>query len=113
MTAPLIVIAGRVSAEATNVRGFLSDEGELTLVFQDIDRSELTQWIRDAFSKFNEVNPDSTLATPAAQPLVAGVAMVNAPSRSFKIDQLIQAAWRCLDGASTQGAGTVKTIEVY
>ncbi len=99
--------------EATNVRGFLSDDGELTLVFQDVDRAELTQWIRESFAKFNEANVDSMLATAAAQPLVAGVAMVSAPSRSFKIDQLIQAAWRCLDGASIQGAGTVKTIEVY
>ncbi len=99
--------------EATNVRGFISDDGELTLVFQDVDRAELTQWIRESFAKFNDTNVDSTLATAAAQPLVAGVAMVNAPSRSFKIDQLIQAAWRCLEGASTQGAGTVKTIEVY
>ncbi len=99
--------------EATNVRGFLSDDGELTLVFQDVDRAELTQWIRESFAKFNDANDDSTLATAAAQPLVAGVAMVSAPSRSFKIDQLIQAALRCLDGASTQGAGAVKTIEVY
>ena len=99
--------------EATNVRGFLSDEGELTLVFQDIDRAELSQWIRESFALFNAINPDSTLATPVAQPLVAGVAMVSAPSKSFKIDQLIQAACRCLDGATTQGAGTVKTIEVY
>ncbi len=99
--------------EATNVRGFISDDGELTLVFQDVDRTELTQWIRESFAKFNDTSVDSTLATASAQPLVAGVAMVNAPSRSFKIDQLIQAAWRCLEGASTQGAGTVKTIEVY
>jgi len=99
--------------EATNVRGFISDDGELTLVFHDVDRAELTQWIRDSFGKFNNSNTDSSLATTVAQPLVAGVAMVIAPSRSFKIDQLIQAAWRCLDGASTQGAGAVKTIEVY
>ena len=99
--------------EATNVRGFISDDGELTLVFHDVDRAELAQWIRESFGKFNHSNADSSLATTVAQPLVAGVAMVNAPSRSFKIDQLIQAAWRCLDGASTQGAGAVKTIEVY
>ncbi len=99
--------------EASNVRGFISDEGELSLVFQDVERAELAQWIRDSFAKFNSSNVDSTLATAVALPLVSGVAMVNAPSRSFKIDQLIQAAWRCLEGASTQGAGAVKTIEVY
>lgn len=99
--------------EASNVRGFISDQGELSLVFQDVERAELAQWIRDSFAKFNSSNVDSTLATAVALPLVSGVAMVNAPSRSFKIDQLIQAAWRCLEGASTQGAGAVKTIEVY
>jgi len=99
--------------EATNVKGFICDDGELTLVFQDIDRAELTQSIRDSFERFNSAREDSKLATHAAQPLVAGVAMVNEPSRLFKIDQLIQAAWRCLDGASRQGAGAVKTIEVY
>ncbi len=99
--------------EAANVRGFISDEGELTLVFQDVDRAELAQWIRESFAKFNTANTDGSIATPSAQPLVAGVAMVNAPSRSFKIDQLIQAAWRCIEGASTQGAGAIKTIEVY
>lgn len=99
--------------EATNVRGFVSDDGELSLVFQDVEKTELAQWIRDSFAKFNNSNANSTLATSVSQPLVAGVATVNAPSRSFKIDQLIQAAWRCLEGASTQGAGAVKTIEVY
>lgn len=99
--------------EAANVRGFVSDEGELTLVFQDVDRAELAQWIRESFGTFNTASSDASIATPTAQPLVAGVAMVNAPSRSFKIDQLIQAAWRCLEGASTQGSGAIKTIEVY
>ena len=99
--------------EATNVRGFVSDDGELSLVFQDVERAELAQWIRDSFARFNNADAESLLVTHAAQPLVAGVAVVNAPSKSFKIDQLIQAAWRCLEGATTQGAGAVKTIEVY
>ena len=99
--------------ESANVRGFISDEGELSLVFQDVDRSELAQWIRESFAKFGQNQEDSKLATAVVVPLIAGVATVNAPSRSFKIEQLIQSAWRCLDGASTQGAGAVKTIEVY
>ena len=99
--------------ESANVRGFISDDGELSLVFPDVERSELAQWIRESFAKFGQNQKDSKLATSVAVPLVAGVASVNAPSRSFKIEQLIQSAWRCLDGASTQGAGAVKTIEVY
>ena len=100
-------------SEAANVRGFVSDEGELTLVFQDVDRAELAQWIRESFANLNTASADASIATASAQPLVSGVAMVNAPSRSFRIDQLISAAWRCLEGASTQGSGAVKTIEVY
>jgi hypothetical protein len=102
-----------VHGESTNVRGFISGDGELSLVFQDVDRAELGQWIRDSFAKINNAKEDSSLATTVTLPLVAGVAMVSAPSRTFKIDQLIQSAWRCLDGASKQGAGAVKTIEVY
>ena len=99
--------------ESSSVRGFISGDGELSLVFQDVERAELGQWIRESFAKINVANEESSLATTVALPLVAGVAMVTAPSRSFKIDQLIQSAWRCLDGASKQGAGAVKTIEVY
>jgi hypothetical protein len=99
--------------ESANVRGFLSDDGELTLVFQDVERTEVAQWIRESFAKMGTQHRSPSLATTAALPLVAGVASVNAPSRSFKIEQLIQAAWRCLDGAASQGASAVKTIEVY
>ncbi len=99
--------------EANNVRGFISDDSELTWVFHDVERAELSQWIRDSFAKFNNADAESTLVTHTAQPLVAGVALVNAPLKSFKIAQLIEAAWRCLDEATNQGAGAVKTIEVY
>ncbi|MEQ1826967.1 MAG: hypothetical protein ABL921_13515 [Pirellula sp.] len=101
------------NAEAANVRGFISDDGELTLVYQDVERSELASWIRDSFTKMGTTRADSSLATTTTPALVAGIASVNAPSRSFTIEQLIQSAWRCLEGASTQGAGAVKTIEVY
>jgi hypothetical protein len=101
------------NAEASNVRGFVSDEGELTLVYHDIERSALARWIREAFAKLGTLKAANSLSANAPVPLVAGIASVNAPSRSFTIDQLIQSAWRCLDGASTQGAGAVKTIEVY
>lgn len=101
------------NAESANVRGFISDDGDLTLVYQDVERSALARWIREAFTNLGQSMAVKSLATTQMLPLVAGIASVNAPSRSFTIDQLIQAAWRCLDGAKTQGAGAVKTIEVY
>ena len=98
---------------AANARGFVSDEGELSLVYEDVERSEVARWIRESFSKLQETDPEAKLAVASAIPLVAGVASVIAPSRSFKIEQLIQATVRCLDGATKQGAGAIKTIEVY
>ena len=98
---------------AANARGFVSDEGDLSLVYEDVERSEVARWIRESFSKLQETDPAAKLAVASGVPLVAGVASVIAPSRSFKIDQLIQSAVRCLDGATKQGAGAIKTIEVY
>jgi len=98
---------------AANARGFVSDEGDLSLVYEDVERSEVARWIRESFAKLQETNPEAKLAVASAIPLVAGVASVIAPSRSFKIEQLIESAVRCLDGATKQGAGAIKTIEVY
>jgi hypothetical protein len=100
-------------APSANARGFISDDGDLSLVYEDAERSEVAHWIREVFSKLKEVKLEAQLAVTSAIPLVAGVASVIAPSRSFKIEHLIQSALRCLDGASKQGAGAVKTIEVY
>lgn len=96
-----------------NARGFVSDEGDLSLVYEDVERSEVARWIRESFSKLQETDPEAKLAVASAVPLVAGIASVIAPSRSFKIEQLIQSAVRCLDGATKQGVGAIKTIEVY
>jgi hypothetical protein len=107
-----IQLMDSVSASG-NVRGFITDEGDLTLVYEDAERSEIAHWIREAFEHFSGGTENDSLATKQAVPLVSGVASVVAPSRTFKIEQLISAAWRCLDGATNQGAGAVKTIEVY
>ncbi len=100
-------------AQSPNVRAFLTDEGELSIVFEDVERTELSGWVREVFSSLSNQESVSELVRSKPEPLVAGIGTVCGPSKSFRIDQLIQAAWRCLDGASVQGAGAVKTIEVY
>ena len=45
--------------------------------------------------------------------IVCGLACVETPSKRFKIEQLIEASWRCLSAAKNQGAGAVKSIEAY
>jgi len=98
-------------SETADIRGFTTDNEELALVFVDADRAELSTWIRESFSKISAAG--NGISMTEVEPLVAGVAMVNGPSRAFAIEQLIEGAWRCLDGASIQGTHAVKTIEVY
>jgi hypothetical protein len=91
----------------------VTDAGELALIFYDVDRSDISHWLRESFSQLRSGNSNSTIHSEASELLIAGVAMVSAPSRSFQLEQLIDAAWRCRDGAAIQGANAVKTIEVY
>jgi hypothetical protein len=99
--------------ESASVRGFVTDAGELALVFENSERTELAQAARDSFAQLNQVLSTQSLSTNRPTPLIAGVSAVNAPSRSFRVEQLIESAWRCLDGAAAQGAGAVKSIEVF
>ena len=102
-----------VESEAEDLKGFVTDAGELALMFYDVDKSDIAYWLRESFSKLRSGSSSSSIHSEASEQLIAGVAMVNAPSRSFQLDQLIEAAWRCRDGAAIQGANAVKTIEVY
>ncbi|MBM3964559.1 MAG: hypothetical protein FJ308_05750 [Planctomycetes bacterium] len=97
-----------------SISGFLSENGDLALVIQDIERSEIVQIVRDGFAELNQSMVASrSLATKRPTPFVAGISTVSGPSRSFAITQLIDAAWRCLDGAIAQGGGSVKSLEVF
>lgn len=103
--------------EATDnrlARGFVTGNGELALIVEDTDRNELTQIIREAVDKMTRVAALTVdmIERPSIA-LASGIACVTSPSKSFKIDQLVQAAWRCLTAAESQGAGAVKSIEVY
>lgn len=100
--------------EPLSISGFLSENGDLALVIQDIERSEIVQIVRDGFTEMNQnMVASRSLAANRPTPFVAGISTVSGPSRSFAISQLIDAAWRCLDGAIVQGAGSVKSLEVF
>ena len=100
-------------SEAEDLKGFVTDAGELALMFYDVDKSDVAYWLRESFSALRSGKSSNSIHSEASEQLIAGIAMVNAPSRSFQLDQLIEAAWRCRDGAAIQGANAVKTIEVY
>lgn len=100
-------------SDVEDLKGFVTDAGELALIFYDVDRYEIANWLREAFARLRNDTTKNRMVAQESEELVAGVAMVNSPSRSFQLEQLIDAAWRCRDGAAIQGANAVKTIEVY
>jgi hypothetical protein len=95
-------------------RGFVNDSAELTLIIDDLDRSEITYILREALEIASQPDDsDIPMIERPRVPIVAGVAWVSSPSKRFQIEQLTQSAWRCLEAAQLQGAGTVKSLEVY
>lgn len=100
-------------SETRELKAFTTVRGELVLVYTDIDRTDLSFWIRESFAKMNAASERWSMTQTDAEPIVAGIAMANGPSRSFRINQLIDGAWRCMEGAEIQGIHAVKTIQVY
>jgi hypothetical protein len=94
--------------------GFVRDTGELGLFFRDSDRSEMSQMVRDALTQMQGIlGQHGLLGTGQPVPMIAGIASVDGPAKSFRIGQLLDAADRCLANAASQGPGTVKSIEVF
>jgi len=94
--------------------GFVRDSGELGLFFRDSDRTEMSQIVRDALSDMQQTLVNQGVVQDGLPvPMIAGIASVDGPARSFRISQLIDAADRCLANAASQGPGTVKSIEVF
>jgi hypothetical protein len=100
-------------SQASELKGFTTEANELALLFPDAERSEVAHWIRECFDSMSHAWDGNVGVAPETDPLVAGIAMVNAPSRSFAVAQLTAGAWRCLEAAMLQGTHAVKTIEVY
>ncbi len=104
----------RDNTEAGDIRGFMSPEDDLAMLVEDMDRPEVTAVVREAIQKASVAHQDfNELAAESTIPLIAGIAFVASPARSFHLKQLIDAAWKCLDAAGNQGAGSVKSIECY
>lgn len=92
--------------------------GELVYVQGGGDRLKLLPFVRNvldgsaALLSGEVVSIDGDAAqTPNG--LVAGLASVGRPNKSFRSSSLLQASLRCLEAAQRQGAGTIKSIEVF
>ena len=92
--------------------------GELIFVQGGGDRLMLMPWIRSVLDGCSsslgaeQVSIDGE-AEKVPNGLVAGLASVGRPNKSFRSTALLQAAVRCLEAAKHQGAGSIKSIEVF
>lgn len=102
------------NTEDADLRGFINPQGEIAIVVEDLDRQSATALVREALQAASNAQRNASgIGDDSFHALISGISVVSAPARSFKIQQLIDAAWRCLDGAANQGAGSVKSLEVY
>ena len=89
----------------------LVGEATFALVCEGCPRSEAIQTIRQVLRNI-KTWPAPTVELAAAElTLSAGVATLAFPPRNFPAEQLIDAAQRCLNGASLSGGDTLKSIE--
>jgi hypothetical protein len=109
-----IISALQSSLEHRKMYGFHTTDGEIALIMEDVDRSEVTALVRKVIEQEAVVDDHETrLLDQAGLPLYSGIACVHAPSKSFRLAQLTESAWRCLDASTRQPPGSVKSIEVY
>jgi hypothetical protein len=92
--------------------------GELIYVQGGGDRLKLMPWIRTVLDGSSALLSHEMVSLDVDQGqtpngLVAGLASVGRPNKSFRSTALIQAALRCLEAAQRQGAGAIKSIEVF
>jgi hypothetical protein len=102
------------SLEHRKMYGFHTSDGEIALIMEDVERTEVTALVRKVLEHEALVDDqDTRLLDQAGLPLYSGIACVHAPSKSFRLAQLTESAWRCLDASMRQPPGAVKSIEVY
>lgn len=104
--------------EKSSGRIFSMGSGELIIVQLGGDRVKMMPWLRAVLENCEhpksgkEAAKDGN-ADPKNTGLVAGLASVERPNKSFRSEALVQAAKRCLEAARRQGANSIKSIDVY
>ncbi len=95
---------------------FTTVEGQLVVAMMDIERTLATNLLRDGLSDtLGERSGDGEDVGKSHIPskYFVGIGSVSSPNANFAAEQLIDATWRCLSAAQTQGKSTIKSIEVF
>lgn len=97
---------------------FMTSQGHLIVSMMDLERTVVTNLVRDGLIRVltgkldeAEVGGLSRVNVPARY--YSGIGSVTAPNANFAAEQLIEATWRCLSAAQSQGKATIKSIEVF
>lgn len=107
------VTAIREQTDCEELRGFIMPSGEVAMILEDVDRGEATNIARESMGQASVADCQHVLSSTETLALIAGIAYVSEPNRGFRLQQLTDAAWRCLEGAVAQGAGAAKSLEVF
>lgn len=99
-------------------RIFSMGTGELIIVQLCGDRVKMMPWLRTVMENCElphsgQESVKDSVADQKNSGLVAGLASVERPNKSFRSEALVQAAKRCLEAARRQGANSIKSIDVY
>ncbi len=100
-----------LDGEIDGMEAYFTESNELLLTVHGLERSEITNRIREALE--NLPRSDARGGLNNSVPLVAGIAIVASPNRAFEIEGFVQSALKCLEAASSQGGRSVKSIQVY
>lgn len=95
---------------------FVTADGHLVVSMQDIDRTAATNVVREGLVTVltgKRVEDHGALARVAIPTRYYGGIGSACPNAGFAAEQLIEATWRCLSAAQSQGKATIKSIEVF
>ncbi len=96
---------------------FVTTNGQLVVSILDAERSEATNIVREGLltvlADKRPVDEGSLSRVPIPAKYFSGIGSVTAPNANFVPEQLIEATWRCLSAAQSQGKATIKSIEVF
>ncbi len=95
---------------------FVTPDGQLIFSMLDIERTIATNIVREGLvtaltgKRIEDQGALARVTIPARYYAGIGSACPNA---GFSAEQFIEATWRCLSAAQSQGKGTIKSIEVF
>jgi len=85
----------------------------LCIAIEGYDRPTTVDFARRLVECIRQVDSQSPTQGNTNSQVSAGVATVGLPSKSLPVDQLVEAAERCLFASRSSGGNIVKSIDIF